>query len=76
MTMRIGDWSWWTRSQRIRTAGEIPFRAVLLEAVVPAYLRIAREARTLRALGLSYARIARELKITDKTVAKALREAE
>ena len=63
---------WWTRSQRIRTAGEISFQAVLFEASVPAYQRIAPEAKQLRALGFSLAAIAKHFGVDGKTVAKAL----
>ena len=63
---------WWTRSQRIRTAGELPFEAVLFEASVPVYQRIAREARHLRVLNFNLTKIARHLGVTEKTVARAL----
>lgn len=66
--------NWWTRSQRIRTAGALPFEAALLEtAEVPAYQRIAQEAKHLQQLGLSLSRIAKHLGVTDKTAAKAIR---
>jgi hypothetical protein len=43
---------WWTRSQRIRTFGEIPFEVALLEAEErPVYQRIAEEALRLQRLG-------------------------
>jgi hypothetical protein len=64
---------WWTRSQRIRTAGEIPFKAVLFEAQQrPIYLQIADQAAELRVLGLGIPKIAEALGVTDKTVSKAL----
>lgn len=64
---------WWTRTQRIRTAAEIPFEAALLEtAEPPLYQRIAPKAMRLWKLGLSLSRIARHLGVTDKTVAKSL----
>jgi predicted transcriptional regulator len=50
----------------------MPFEAVLFEATLPAYRRIAREANQLRALGLSLSTIGTELGVSDKTVAKAL----
>lgn len=66
--------TWWTRTQRIRTAAEIPFEAALLEtAKPPLYQRIAPKAVSLWELGLSLSRIGRDLGVTDKTVAKALR---
>ena len=59
---------------RIRTAGETPFEAFLLETVdPPAYQRVAAQAERLRQLGLSFSRIAKSLGVTDKTVAKAIR---
>lgn len=65
---------WWTRTQRIRTAGMMPLEAALLEVVrPPTYQQIAREAWHLYSLGLSCSRIARALAVTDKTVAKAIR---
>jgi hypothetical protein len=63
---------WWTRSQRVRTAGELAFEAILFEATLPAYRRIAEESSRLQILGLSHAAIGRHLGVTDKTVAKAL----
>ena len=64
---------WWTRAKRIRTPTEEPFEAVLLEAAdPPIYQRIAVEATRLHRLGLSDARIAESLGVSDKTVAKAL----
>ena len=50
----------------------MPFEAVLFEATIPVYQRIARAASQLRALGLSLAAIGIELGVSDKTVAKAL----
>jgi hypothetical protein len=65
---------WWTRSQRIRTFGEIPFEVALLEAAErPVYQRIAGEALQLRRLGMNNAVIARKLGVDAKTVEKAIR---
>ena len=65
---------WWTRSQRYRTAGEIPFETAILETEpMPPYRRIAAEVHHLRQLGMSTAAIARYLGVDDKTVAKAIR---
>ncbi len=62
-----------TRTQRIRTAAEIPFETALLEtAEPPLYQRIAPKAMRLWELGLSLSRIARHLGVTDKTVGKSL----
>lgn len=64
---------WWTRSQRIRTFGEIPFEVALLEAEErPVYQRIAEEAERLLRLGMNYAKIARRLEVDAKTIAKAI----
>jgi len=64
---------WWTRSQRIRTAAELPFEAVLADvAAAPVYQRIAAKALHLQQLGLGPAAIARRLKIDRKTAAKSL----
>jgi hypothetical protein len=61
-----------TRSQRIRTAGEIDFQAILFEAVIPLYLGIAQRADQLRALKFSLKAIADELGVSKKTVRKGL----
>jgi hypothetical protein len=64
---------WWTRSQSIRTLGEVVFEVALLEVEEqPLYQRIAEEALHLHRLGLNYARIARLLGVDAKTVAKAI----
>ena len=63
----------WTRSQRIRTIGEMPLAIELVEVEqVPLYQRIAPKAEHLSALGLNASRIAHLLHVTDKTEAKAL----
>jgi hypothetical protein len=63
----------WTRSQRIRTVGQVPFEVTITETVPPpAYQRIAVEAQRLARLGLCFTRIAKALGVTDKTVAKAI----
>ena len=63
----------WTRSQPIRTAGELALEFAVRETQPPfAYQRIAREAVGLHSLGMSAIAIARVLKVTDKTVAKAI----
>jgi hypothetical protein len=65
---------WWTRTQRIRTAAEVPLEVALLETEAwPLYQQLARKALHLRELGLSYCAIARRLEVNDKTVAKAIR---
>jgi hypothetical protein len=64
----------WTRSQPIRTAGEIPLRVPLLRTATPfAYQRVAARAVALHRLGMSVLAIARDVGVSDKTVAKAIR---
>jgi hypothetical protein len=64
---------WWTQSQPIRTLAEVPFRfAVVDTAPCLAYLQIAEKASELHRLGMSACAIARVLKVSDKTVTKAL----
>jgi hypothetical protein len=58
--------------QRIRTAASIPVEAVIVDRVdAPVYLRIADKAKHLRQLGMSDRAIARALRVSDKTAAKA-----
>ena len=65
--------NWWTRSQRIRTAGELRFQVSLVDTVIPPlYQKIAPKALHLRQLGLSFSSIARHLRVTDKTAAKGI----
>jgi hypothetical protein len=65
---------WWTRSQSIRIAGETQFVVKLLDAEDgPVYQRIASKALQLKQLGLSTARVAQALDVSDKTVAKAIK---
>ena len=65
---------WWTRTQRIRTAAEVLFEAALLDTSPPLiYQDIARRALQLRELGLTDTAIARQMRVTDKTVAKGIR---
>ena len=62
----------WARSQRIRTAAELPFEIPLFQtAAGPVYRRIAARALQLRLLGLAPAVIARYLGVSDKTATKA-----
>jgi hypothetical protein len=63
----------WTRTQRIRTAADIPVEAANVKNVeLPLYLKIAQKATQLRELGMSDRSIARALGVSDKTVAKAI----
>ena len=64
---------WWTRSQRIRTFGEIPFEVALLEAEEqPVYQRIAGDVAKLAKLGMRNAAVARRLGVDPKTVSKSM----
>jgi hypothetical protein len=64
---------WWTRTQRIRTAAQRPFEAVLADAsAAPAYQRLAAKALQLQQLGLGPLAIARRMRIDRKTVIKSL----
>jgi len=59
--------------QRIRTAAELPFKALLTDAAAaPVYQRIASKALHLQQLGLGPSAIARRIGIDRKTVTKSL----
>jgi hypothetical protein len=63
----------WTRTQRIRTAADIPLGGAVVDRLdLPVYLRIAEKAKHLRELGMSDKAIAQALDVSDKTVAKAI----
>jgi hypothetical protein len=63
----------WTRSQRIRTAAEVPIEVALLDTTPPPlFQRISRKAHDLHELALSNTAIARRLGVTHHTVAKAI----
>jgi len=63
----------WTRSQRIRTAAEVPLKVALLDTPAPPlYQRIAHKALHLHELGLNNTAIARRIGVTHHTVAKAI----
>jgi hypothetical protein len=65
--------AWWTRTQRIRTAAELPLEAMLLDTnTAPLYQRIAPTALRLSQLGLGAAAISRKLNVDGKTVAKGV----
>jgi hypothetical protein len=69
-----GRVKWWTQSQPIRTAAEMPLRLAITQLTpTPRYLQVAEKAAELRRLGMSVCAIARAIGVTDKTVAKALR---
>ena len=66
--------SWWRRSQRIRTEGEVAFEVDIVDrSKVPIYIAIAGKAVHMIQLGLSKSCIGKKLGVDDKTVAKALR---
>lgn len=68
------DCRWWTRSQRIRTEGEMPFKPALLGLCEPpAYQRIAEKAFLLNQVGINPNRISAHLGVDRSTVARALR---
>jgi hypothetical protein len=60
----------------VRSAA-IPLETIIIDhAELPVYLRIAHKSKRLRQLGMSDRAIARGLRVSDKTVAKAADEAE
>ncbi len=65
---------WWTRSQSIRTEGEVPFEAALLHpSNPPNYITIAEKALQLKELNMNPNQIAVALKVDRTTVLRALR---
>jgi hypothetical protein len=65
---------WWTRSQRIRTEGEIPFEVALVDfRELPTYQRIAEKVFHLNQLGMNPNRIAVLLGVDRTTVTRSLR---
>ena len=63
---------WWTCSQSVRTACQLPIVIDLLETEsAPPYQRIVLQVKHLRGLGLPWTAIASALGVTDKTVKKA-----
>lgn len=65
---------WWTRSQSIRTGGEVPFEVALTElSKAPVYQEIAEQAAHLHLLGMDPNRIAAHLGVDRTTVTRALR---
>ena len=67
-------WShWWTQSKPIRTLAQMRVTFSLLSTrPLFLYQQVAEKTRELSRLGMSASAIARTLKITDKTVTKAL----
>jgi len=71
---RFDFFAWWTRSQRIRTEGEVPFEAALLHpSNLPNYITIAEKALHLKELNMNPNQIAVALKVDRTTVLRALR---
>ena len=65
---------WWTRSQRIRTEGAIPFEVAIVDPPeVPTYIGIAEKALHLKELKMNPNQIAVALKVDRTTVLRALR---
>jgi hypothetical protein len=71
---RFEFFAWWTRSQNIRTEGEVPFEAAMTElSKVPVYQAIAEQAAHLHLLGMNPSHIAVHLGLDRTTVTRALR---
>ena len=69
-----GSKPWWTRTQTIRTLAQVPLDVIIRESEeIPAYQEIAHKALHLSKLGFSDSTIARYLKVSDKTVRKAIK---
>jgi len=66
--------AWWTRSQRIRTEGEVPFEvALFFQTEPPTYQKVADKVIHLSQLGMNPNRIAIRLGVDRTTVTRALR---
>jgi hypothetical protein len=66
--------AWWTRSQRIRTEGEVPFEVLLFfQTEPPTYQKVADKAMHLSQLGMNSNQIAVLLDVDRKHVERALR---
>ena len=65
---------WWTRSQRIRTEGEVPFEIALVDpSDGPTYITLAEKALRLEELKINPNKIAVALDLDRTTVVRALR---
>ena len=65
---------WWTRSQGIRTEGEVAFEVAIVEPPeVPTYIGIADKALHLKELNMNPNQIAVALNVDRTTVLRALR---
>ncbi len=64
---------WRTRSQPIRTLSLMPMMIkITLEQIVPLYKKLAPKIRELKVLGMTNIEIAKSLKLSEKTIRKAL----
>ena len=71
---RFEYFAWRTRSQRIRTEGEVPFEVAIVEPQeVPTYIGIAEKALHLKELNMNPNQIAVAPKVDRTTVLRALR---
>ena len=71
---RFEFFAWWTRSQSIRTEGEVPFEVAIVDSPeVPTYIGIAEKALHLKELNMNPNQIAVALKVDRTTVLRALR---
>jgi len=69
-----GSQAWWTRSQTIRTEGEMLFEVARVDLQEPpSYQKISEKAAHLRHLGMNPNRIAGHLGVDRTTVTRALR---
>lgn len=72
-SLQIKDERWWTRTQRIRTAAELPVETELFDTnAYPLYLRIAPKALQLSQLELGFLAISRKRSADRKTVVRAI----
>jgi hypothetical protein len=71
---RFDCFAWWTRSQSIRTEGEVPIEVALTEfSKAPVYQEIAEQTAHLHLLGMNPNRIAVHLGVDRTTITRALR---
>jgi hypothetical protein len=66
---RFDFFAWWTRSQSIRTEGEVPFEVAIVDPPeIPTYIGIAEKALHLKELNMNPNQIAVALKVDRTTV--------
>jgi hypothetical protein len=71
---RFDCFAWWTRSQSIRTDGEMAFEVAIVDPPeVPTYIGIAEKALHLKELNMNPNQIAVALNVDRTTVLRALR---